>query len=605
VNDDSDDLQDQLFLLPNGEPASFLLHNFESVGLTKKIIVHGGQITDFDTAADVILTKSRSEYTSLKDRYAISRKAHVRLSGFVDRCIDSRRFQLEPIIVKGLQGRRPMSRRTEFSATDDEHLCQYIAEILPDKGQGGRTGHFIYSDLMRRADEFGQYAWARRHPKDGWRERYRRNQERLDKRITRIVEKNPPSLDGKGQYMSRRYGRIVQDHELDADDEELVGLDPEERGDSATDNEDSPVQTKKADVQRQEEEEEEDEGQVVMQRPGATNPRSQDSERQEEERAEEQAAEWPETGSPTRMATRRSRISRGETPGPKRRRTRAPRAALEELSVPDDLEATLRGDAEVDDFNLVEEPQPNTPPFVETRKGNKSRSKVTARPVVPPLSPRRTRARSRSLSVQPDAVPAASRTTSRAKAKATAAAAALKPVPASPVIDDFVLHSDGDDEFVAHSDDEGEMHEVEADLQVSVRSGELPAEDQMQSIPSAEDLLTSGYLQRPEPNDAAPVLDDLDDDESDDAKFLALGRKFGALTPTAGQNKSGKGDRDRHKSSEETFPSPGTRAEAEKKRLTQAAKAAPYFPPKGTRAATMIEKEGARARQAAVRAVRR
>jgi hypothetical protein len=56
VNDDSDDLQvrifrfltilvtelpcqDQLFLLPNGEPASFLLHNFESVGLTKKIIV--------------------------------------------------------------------------------------------------------------------------------------------------------------------------------------------------------------------------------------------------------------------------------------------------------------------------------------------------------------------------------------------------------------------------------------------------------------------------------------------------------------------------------------------------------------------------------------
>jgi hypothetical protein len=58
-----------------------------------------------------------------------------------------------------------------------------------------------------------------------------------------------------------------------------------------------------------------------MQRPGATNPRSQDSERQEEERAEEQAAEWPETGSPTRMATRRSRISRGETPGPKRRRT--------------------------------------------------------------------------------------------------------------------------------------------------------------------------------------------------------------------------------------------------------------------------------------------
>lgn len=31
--------QDQLFLLPNGEPASFLLHNFENVGLQNKIIV--------------------------------------------------------------------------------------------------------------------------------------------------------------------------------------------------------------------------------------------------------------------------------------------------------------------------------------------------------------------------------------------------------------------------------------------------------------------------------------------------------------------------------------------------------------------------------------
>lgn len=133
---------------------------------------------------------------------------------------------------------------------------------------------------------------------------------------------------------------------------------------------------------------------------------------------------------------------------------------MEELGVLDDLEATLRGDPEADDVKLVEEPEPNTPPFVETRKRNKSRSRVKARQVVPQLSPRRTRARSRSLSVQPEALPAASRIASRAKAKA-AAASALKPVPASPIID----------EFVAHSDDEGEMHEVEADLQVSVWSG--------------------------------------------------------------------------------------------------------------------------------------
>ena len=29
-------------------------------------------------------------------------------------------------------------------------MCHYIAEVLPENGEGGRTGHFIYSDLMRR-----------------------------------------------------------------------------------------------------------------------------------------------------------------------------------------------------------------------------------------------------------------------------------------------------------------------------------------------------------------------------------------------------------------------------------------------------------------------
>ena len=44
--------------------------------------------------------------------------------------------------------------RTEFTEEDDENLCQYIAEVLPDKGEGGRTGHFIYTDLIRRASTF-------------------------------------------------------------------------------------------------------------------------------------------------------------------------------------------------------------------------------------------------------------------------------------------------------------------------------------------------------------------------------------------------------------------------------------------------------------------
>ncbi len=227
--------------------------------------------------------------------------------------------------------------RTEFTKDDDEHLCQYLAEVLPDEGEGGRAGHFIYRDLIRRvgifhsefsdtypfqANDFGQYEWAHRHPESGWRERYRKNRDRMDQRIAQIVGGNPPPPDGKGRYMYRRYGKIDEDDELNADDADdddddgLVELDEEERRDSATDNEDSPVQIKRANARRQEEEEEEEDGEeAIMHRPEASvNLRSRDAKRQEEESTKEQAGEQqPEVGR-TRSTTRR------DAPGPKRRR---------------------------------------------------------------------------------------------------------------------------------------------------------------------------------------------------------------------------------------------------------------------------------------------
>src|SRR5260221_13226182 len=44
--------------------------------------------------------------------------------------------------------------RTEFTEEDDEYLCQYLADVLPDNAEGGRTGHFIYADLIRRVSTF-------------------------------------------------------------------------------------------------------------------------------------------------------------------------------------------------------------------------------------------------------------------------------------------------------------------------------------------------------------------------------------------------------------------------------------------------------------------
>jgi hypothetical protein len=294
---------------------------------------------------------------------------------------------------------------------------------------------------------------------------------------------------------------------------------------------------------------------------------------------------------------------------------------LEEPRIPDDL---LRDHTEFDFDKPAEEPVPNPPPSneVEIRKGKETRSKVRARPAAPSLSLRRTRAHSRSLSVRRDAVPAASRTTTRTKAKATAATVATtapKLVPESQVFDEFVAHSD--------DNDEGEMHEVEANLQINAHSRgsslshirlnyiiiiilcfdssgiyitESPAGNQMLSGHRVEDLQTSRRLQSTAPSDANPARDELDDDDDDDAELFAYVKKLSVHAPpvpAAKLNRSGYRDRDQRSSSEEIFPSPGTRAGAEKRRRTQAAKAAPYVPPKGTRAASMIEKEQGRSRQ--------
>lgn len=296
---------------------------------------------------------------------------------------------------------------------------------------------------------------------------------------------------------------------------------------------------------------------------------------------------------------------------------------MEEPRIPDDI---LRGDTELDYDKPAEEPVPGPPPSneAEIRKGKEKRPKVRARRAAPPLSLSRTRAHSRSLSVQREAVPTASRTTPRTKAKATAATAATtapKLVPESQVFDEFVAHSD--------DNDEGEMHEVEANLQITAHSRgsslshirlcyiiiislcfdssgiyttESPAGNQMLSGHRAKDLQTSRRVQSTAPSDANPARDELDydDDDDDDAELFAYVKKLSVHAPpvpAAKLNRSGHRDRDQRSSSEEIFPSPGTRAGAEKRRRTQAAKAAPYVPPKGTRAASLIEKEQGRSRQ--------
>lgn len=116
---------------------------------------------------------------------------------------------------------------------------------------------------------------------------------------------------------------------------------------------------------------------------------------------------------------------------------------------------------------------------------------------------------------------------------------------------------------------------------------------------SAKDSQTPRRVQNTAPSDAAIANLASDDDDSDDAELFSYVERLSAHAPpvpATNLNRSSHRDRDQRSSSEEIFPSPDTRAGAEKRRRTQAAKAAPYVPPKGTRAASMVEKEQARSR---------
>lgn len=106
----------------------------------------------------------------------------------------------------------------QFTEEDEEKLCEWIAAKIPYKEIGGRTGNRLYQQLCDlvchpffrlcipscllprfQAGE-PEYAWVSRHTWQSWRERYKKNAERLDKVIGRIVEQKMPQRGEKGQY---------------------------------------------------------------------------------------------------------------------------------------------------------------------------------------------------------------------------------------------------------------------------------------------------------------------------------------------------------------------------------------------------------------------
>jgi hypothetical protein len=136
---------------------------------------------------------------------------------------------------------------------------------------------------------------------------------------------------------------------------------------------------------------------------------------------------------------------------------------------------------------------------------------------------------------------------------------------------------------------------------MQVQGGSL-ADNQTHS-PGTDGLQSSRRQQTALSDDSAVEDPDGSEDDSD-AKLFALVRKLDTTarsqSPPVPKASLRKGDDGLdHSSSEDVFPSLGTRASAEKRRRTQAAKVTAYVPPRGTRAASMMERE--RAQEAPVR----
>ncbi|EAU92871.2 hypothetical protein CC1G_03658 [Coprinopsis cinerea okayama7 len=169
--------------------------------LSLRIMVHSGGIASASLqAAKVILADPNTEvFQHLVKTYESDPNKYVESYLWVKKCIEKGAVMYTPLVYKNPGGRRPGEERTQFTEDDEQRLCRWIAEKIPFKETGGRTGNRLYQQLIEQASD-PEYAWVTRHTWQSWRERYKKNASRLDRVIARIVEEKQPTLGEKGQY---------------------------------------------------------------------------------------------------------------------------------------------------------------------------------------------------------------------------------------------------------------------------------------------------------------------------------------------------------------------------------------------------------------------
>ncbi|KAJ7721551.1 hypothetical protein DFH07DRAFT_857708 [Mycena maculata] len=227
-----EEFDDQLFV-EQGEPLKFHLHRSIRLpgarnALQVKIETYGGVVIDTDVGSNVILVNPNHPSGELESvRHAYKTHSHPELKGvyveavkWVQNCVKNGKC-VHNYIQKRMGGATYTGRqRASFTTEDDQKLAEYLATLIPNKTDGGRTGQIIYKRLINNAEVLpDEYEWVLRHTWQSWRERYKTRQEWFDPRISVLAKKLDPAPHQKYE-LSRNAPRLRQKIYMEEEEEE-------------------------------------------------------------------------------------------------------------------------------------------------------------------------------------------------------------------------------------------------------------------------------------------------------------------------------------------------------------------------------------------------
>ncbi|KAH8835209.1 hypothetical protein DL96DRAFT_1666083 [Flagelloscypha sp. PMI_526] len=175
------------------------------VALSTRIRHSGGLVVPKEEDASVIIADiNSSAFERLVTKYEKESDKHVESHLWVKQCVERKDLEFTPVAHHDRGGRKAGELRNSFTREEDRLLCEYIAKRIPQKESGGRTGNKIYQDLVALGDEKDEYSWAKSHSWQSWRERYKKNADRLDLTISKIVQQKDIKRGEPGQLGYRR-----------------------------------------------------------------------------------------------------------------------------------------------------------------------------------------------------------------------------------------------------------------------------------------------------------------------------------------------------------------------------------------------------------------